>query len=262
VSLRTNRWTRTGARSRAVNADSFNSDAFDATCALCGKPGHFARDEQPSRESYPCPGCRASLRYQGQALVVLAHYARHGSMSIKMLVREREFRGLHVWEPGQYGPFRRYLKRLPNYQRSGFWPDVGRGKRRDGVRCEDITETTFASEAFDLVLTSEVFEHVRKPVLGFREIHRILRAGGAHIFSIPVSAPVRPTTRSRVDTSGPDDVFLVEPEYHNTHLVYNDFGLDLVDQLADVGFHTEIVPFVSTNPTAARQVSFCSVKLS
>lgn len=37
----------------------------------------------------------------------------------------------------------------------------------------------------DLVVTSDVFEHVLDPARGFSEIARTLKPGGAHVFTVP-----------------------------------------------------------------------------
>jgi SAM-dependent methyltransferase len=139
------------------------------------------------------------------------------------------------------------------------------GDEQDGTRCEDIMALTFSNESFDLIVTSDIFEHVRHPLVGFAEIHRVLRSGGRHIFSIPVQAPMATRTVERVDTSGPEDVHILEPRYHlgpgnSQHLVYNDFGTDLIDRLGEVGLETEVIAFEAPNPEASRLLTFCSVK--
>jgi SAM-dependent methyltransferase len=163
------------------------------------------------------------------------------------------------------GPFRTHFSRMPSYVMSDYWPDVAPGDEREGVRCEDLMALTFPDESFDLVVTSDIFEHVRKPAVGFREVHRVLRAGGRHIFSIPVQEPMRRVTVERVDTSGDEDVHILEPRYHlgpgnSQHIVYNDFGLDLIDDLGEVGFDTEVVRYRAPSTEASRLLTFCSVK--
>jgi SAM-dependent methyltransferase len=243
-----------------ANDDSTPADAFEGTCPVCGESASFVRDSRPTRESYGCPHCRGSLRYQGQARVIVDHFAREGSASIAALVRERDFQCLHIWEPGEIGPFRRYLRPLAHYEQSVFEPGVRPGEIVNGLRCENLMATTFKSESLDLIVTSDVFEHVRDPDVGFREMFRVLRPGGVHIFSIPVTAPMAPTTVPRVEISGDDDVFLLEPRYHKTHLVYNDFGRDLLDRLREIGFRADVVSFDVTNPNAARLLTFSTVK--
>jgi FkbM family methyltransferase len=235
-------------------------EGFDAACAVCGQLQRFEADHRYTRESYCCTNCKAALRYQGQARCILAHLRDLGAASLSELVRDPRFSEARIWEPGDIGPFRYFLAHLDGYVQTRYVPGALPGEVRDGVRCEDLMATTFADESFDLVVTSDVFEHVRHPELGFAEIFRVLRPGGAHVFSIPVMVPVPATTVARVDVSGPDDVFLLQPMYHVVHLVYNDFGADLLDLLDEIGFESEIVPFESTSADASRLVTFVSVK--
>ena len=67
-------------------------------------------------------------------------------------------------------------------------------------------------------------------------------------------------TVPRVDVSGDEDVFLLEPEYHGKSFVYNDFGADILDLLDEIGFETEPVWQPSDHPALNRLVAFRSVK--
>jgi SAM-dependent methyltransferase len=242
-----------------------NEIAYEGRCRVCGNEGRFTFPGGSPREHFRCPTCRANLRYQGQADVLCRRYGDPGTASIAELVRQRAFRSLDIFEPGLIGPIRPYLLDLPSYTYAGYWPDVAPGDERDGVRCEDLMGLTFPDESFDLVITSDIFEHVRHPEQGFAEVRRVLRPGGAHVFTIPVLAPMPRRTKIRVDTSGPEDVHLVEPNYHlgpndSRHLVYQDFGADLIDQLAELGLPTEVIAFDAPVASAARLVTFCSVR--
>ena len=242
-----------------------DDDSFAGTCNVCGEEQLFVRKNASLREGYRCRSCKASLRYRGQADAILRTYATDGSSTLAQLVGEPAFASLSFWEPGVLGPFRAHFTTMPGYVMSDFWPDVAPGDERDGVRCEDLMSLTFDDGSFDLVVTSDIFEHVRKPFVGFAEVHRVLRPGGRHIFSIPVQEPWRATTQVRVDTSGPEDVHLLEPRYHlgpgnSQHIVYNDFGRDLVDGLAEVGFDTDVIRFESPNAEASRLLTFRCTK--
>ena len=50
---------------------------------------------------------------------------------------------------------------------------------------DDITKSAFADGEFDLVLCSEVIEHIHDSPAALREMHRILRTGGTLILSTP-----------------------------------------------------------------------------
>lgn len=63
-------------------------------------------------------------------------------------------------------------------------PVVENARRVHGldVKTGELADVGFADAAFDVVFTSEVIEHVVHPVPLLREVHRVLRPGGAAIF--------------------------------------------------------------------------------
>ena len=212
------------------------------------------------REHHACRGCGASLRYRLQASAITATYGRIDA-TLAELVLEPSFRELAIYEPGIVGPFRALLSELPGYVNSYYWANIAAGEEHDGVRSEDLRSLTYADDSFDLVITSDIFEHVRGPMRAFAEIFRVLRPGGYHIFTVPLRWPFSGTSESRVDYSGPEDVFTVPPVYHGSptdpkgSLVYTDFGMDLPEDLRGLGFetvthhgHTYAVTFVSRKP--------------
>jgi SAM-dependent methyltransferase len=212
-------------------------------CDVCGHEGTYVVGEAATRETHQCESCDASLRYRVQAAAIAGTYGCP-DRTLAELVAEPRFRDLSIYEPGIVGPFRRLLRELPGYVSSYYWPDVPPGEQRDGVRCEDLRSLTFPDDSFDLVISSDIFEHVRGPMDGFAEIHRVLRPGGHHIFTVPLFWPFAPTTVARVDWSGPEDKFLKPPVYHGSpvdpkgSLVYTDFGMDLPEQLRELGYVT------------------------
>jgi SAM-dependent methyltransferase len=180
-------------------------DWYEDVCWVCGTPGKFVRDRVSLSESFRCSKCQGALRYQGQARAVVRAFARHGARSIAALAREPEFRRLKIFESDGSGHFRRHFSRIDGHLPSTYAPDAKPRERRNGVNCEDLMRLSFASMSIDLVLTSDVFEHVRHPRVGFSEVFRVLRPGGMHIFTIPVRWPMRERTVPRVDVSGADE---------------------------------------------------------
>ena len=212
------------------------------TCGVCGHDGDYVKTEEPTRENYHCGRCRASLRYRMQADAISATYGRPGVPFAQLV--EGTLSRLDIYEPGIIGAFRSFLSEVPGYVRSYYWEQVAPGTQHKGVRCEDLRSLTFADESFDLVISSDIFEHVRGPLQAFAEIFRVLRVGGFHVFTVPLAWPLPGITKARVDYSGPDDRFLEPPEYHGCptdpagSLVYTDFGMDLPEQLRELGFET------------------------
>lgn len=235
-------------------------DEYECPCSVCGVRGVFSRDRLGIAESFRCRSCGASLRYQGQARAIVRAFSRCGVRSLAEFVTEPEFSALSIFEPGSLGPLRQYLRRAHRYERSEYEPSARSGEIRDGVRYEDLMQLSFDAESFDLVVTSDIFEHVRHPYRAFAEVHRVLRPGGMHIFTIPCRWPPHRWTEPRVDVSGPIDVMIEEPVYHGASLVYNDFGLDLFDTLQAIGFVTDVQLFASSSETTSRQATFRSVR--
>jgi len=230
-------------------------------CDVCGTVGDFVRTDAPTRESFECRTCNASLRYRAQAAALTAAYGAP-ELSLAELVDVPAFRELEIYEPGIAGPLRYILRRLPRYLNSYYWPDVDPGQERDGVRCEDLRHLTFEDQSFDLVISSDILEHVRGPMDAFAETFRVLRPGGLHVFTVPMIWPLPSTTEARVDYSGPEDKHLLPPIYHGSpidpegSLVYTDFGMDLPEALRELGFETtthhgyrNAITFVSRKPT-------------
>lgn len=220
---------------------------YAGRCTVCGTSGSFLYDaaNRSIRENFKCASCRASLRYREQARLIVKHFARSGAACLAELVLETEFQTLAIFEPGLIGPFRKYLKKLTGYRSSFFSTDAAPGESRNGIEYQDLMNLTYEDDSFDLMLSSDIFEHVRKPFPGFREVNRVLKPGGFHIFSIPLQHPMRAETVFRVDTSGPVDVHVLPTHYHgapsgNRSLVYTDFGADMVDRMAEDGIALEI----------------------
>ena len=110
---------------------------------------------------------------------------------------------------------------------------------------QTLESLTFPDASFDVVITSDVMEHVRLEDAAHREIRRVLRPGGIYLFTVP-HFRTRPTL-DRVRIVDPDDpsrdVDLLEREYHGDAnspdgraLAYRAFGTDLDEKLAGLGF--------------------------
>jgi SAM-dependent methyltransferase len=132
-----------------------------------------------------------------------------------------------------------------NYVRSVYPPHISLGtKIDDGVYCQDLEQLTFADESFDVIITEDVLEHVRHYEMAFKEIYRVLKPKGVHVFTVPIG--LMQNTVIRVDTSGTEDIFLMPPEYHGDSLrnegilAYRNFGKDTPELLKEFGFETSI----------------------
>jgi len=151
--------------------------------------------------------------------------------------------GASVYELTAASPIYRCFRTHRGYQSGAYMSDRPFGiEIRPRVWNQDVQRLTFPDTSFDVVISSETMEHVRKPWIGFAEIHRVLKPGGVHCFTIPYRKDR--LTRSRVDTSGAEDVYVLPKAYHQDpfcpadSLVYSEFGSDLVELLQPLGFET------------------------
>ncbi|MGB5832400.1 MAG: methyltransferase domain-containing protein [Thiohalocapsa sp.] len=167
-------------------------------------------------------------------------YGKGRSRCLAELVRTPGFKQLRIYEPGTIGPFRAQLVGLPYYRQSDFHPDATRQSATQALPHQDLQALSWPDRSFDLVITSDVLEHVRHPQRALSEIARILVPGGYHVCTVPLQDPLRPASVFRVDTSGETDVPLLEERYHGNgkggrSLVYTDFGEDLLEMILDTG---------------------------
>lgn len=197
-----------------------------ARCPYCG-PSVFVRlrrDETGVR----CTHCAASAVHLALGWVLRDRMERLGDCD--------------ACELSARGPLVAFLRRSArSLATSEYFADVAPGTSRDGVRCEDIQRLTYADESFDLVTHTEVFEHVADDARAFAELARVLRAGGATVFTVPMHAGECTTERARLR----DGVIehLHAPVYHTDPLragagilVFRDYGYDILDRLRGAGF--------------------------
>ena len=201
-------------------------------CNICGWRGTFTRTED-GREGYLCGNCSASSRHRA---VVSALRLVVGAPAIPLYAWSASHATV-ILESSARGSYPVMLADKYTYIAPEYDPaKIAEGARPD--RYADFQDLHFAKETMDIVIASEVFEHVRRDRLGFTEIHRVLKPGGSLILTVPYD-PTLETTIQRIDTSGPEDRHLLEPEYHGGGghtLTYRNYGRDLPALLQEVGF--------------------------
>jgi SAM-dependent methyltransferase len=164
-------------------------------------------------------------------------------------VASRYLAGADVYEPATRGVFDdRIRRRARSFVTSEFFgPGVAGGTIRNGVRHEDLERLSFADASFDLVITSEVFEHIADPWAAFAEVRRVLRPGGRHLFSVPF--------RAGWPTANRDDQPAVrhfDPLRAEGVPVVTDFGDDLEELLQPFGFSVRVTRLPGGEQEVAR----------
>lgn len=210
-------------------------------CTVCGNSTFFSKAGNNLRETYKCKICGSISRNRHLAKVLCHVFGISESCSLQKL--RTSFPQLRLYEAQATGAIHDSLTELKGYVCSEFFPNIPCGVLSgSGIRCEDLQRLSFEDNSFDIVITQDVLEHVRNPELAWKEIHRVLKPLGYHIFTIPYSKDR--TTVRRVELVGGNDAFVLPQVFHSDGvgdgLVYMDFGYDLLEHLDAVGFSTKV----------------------
>jgi SAM-dependent methyltransferase len=147
-----------------------------------------------------------------------------------------------IYELSAHGAFYKYLlPRFPYLTTSDFIPGVTSGLMFKGRTIQDVEHLTYFAETFDIVSSTEVFEHVADDAQGYREVLRVLKPGGTFLFTVPLDVTLEKTVERAYRNEKNEIINILEPEYHGDYmgkgiLAFRNYGLDLVDKLKNIGF--------------------------
>ena len=233
------------------------------TCNVCGTDSRFFySDKSLYRESLLCGECLTSSRYRSIArgiLRAIREITGIDAASIAELNSTTNATSLSIYDAQI--PYYRTTRAYPipellakcnwiQVETSVFQPTKPLGSRiRPRVTNQSLEKLTFADSSFDIVITSDVMEHVRSDLQAHHEIRRVLKPGGAYVFTVPHFRNSDQTFH-RVQVVDPEDpskdIFLTEKEYHGDPnakggraLSYRAYGTDLDRTLEELGFSLE-----------------------
>lgn len=206
-------------------------------CRCCGKTSIFI-SLSAGEERKICLRCGANLRFEMLA-ELLRHVPLSGKVVVEMDPRSPLARGLFykIADTGKHDPMYKYI-------RTFYSLTIHPGTiSKIGARCEDITRTTFSNESIDVLISSDVLEHVADIDAAFREMYRILRPGGCYFFTVPP----RDKTYKRAEIIDGQIFYFTNPEYHSDPLnqdggilSYWDFGTDAISLFQKSGLKVSI----------------------
>jgi len=151
--------------------------------------------------------------------------------------------GFTIYNAESSGPLHARLARHAGYVCSEYFGDAHQGGTIiNGIRHEDLRQLSFADASFDLVLSSDVLEHMPSPYDAHRDIFRVLKPGGRHIFTVPFNAQaLDDDVRARLVDGRIE--YLAEALYHGDPvrpdegiLVWTIFGTRMMQTLEAIGF--------------------------
>lgn len=190
-------------------------------CSVCEMDVLFVEYKSWLRDNYLCTNCMSIPRNRA-LMVALNKY-------------QPNWRNLLIHESSPSEPLSYYLRAASsNYSSSHYFDNIKRGEYRGDHRSEDLTNLTFKKNSFDIFITSDVFEHVFNAKKAFKEIARVLKPGGIHIFTLPWYPDLHKSSNRAVIKKG-KVINIEEPEYHGNpiggegSLVSMNWGKDLID---------------------------------
>lgn len=203
-------------------------------CHICGAIADFVIDDKAVllREAR-CSHCGASVRNSDIAGELLNYIDEPDGDLISMAER---LSGLSILNACSSGYIHNALKDLPKYTCCEYFDGVPSGEYQDGILCVDLCNIPFPEETFDLVITEDVFEHIVNYERAMEEILRVLKAGGCHIFTVPVHENKKTESRDGKLPVYHDDP--VRPD--DGTLVITDWGEDIGDIIEEYGYRVEV----------------------
>jgi len=184
-------------------------------CHCCRRQVTFSSDEVWLRDHLSCSECNSTPRQ------------RNLIRALDELIPAWQEKDIHETSPGS-----EYFKALTGYSHSQYIPQVAFGSSLpDGGTNQNIESMTFESNSFDIFISQDVLEHVFDPEKACREILRVLKPGGWHIFTTPRHMDIGKSIK-RAKLVGDTIKYLKEPEYHanpvgdGKALVTYDWGKD------------------------------------
>ncbi len=169
------------------------------------------------QQGFHCDECNTNLRAMALAQAFMNLRGYNGIFS--NFITSFGQRKLQILEINQAGNLHQFLKRHKGHLLAEF-PSV------------DMTNLPYKDNSFDYILHSDTLEHVPDPIQGLKECLRVLKPGGACLYTVPLI--VDRLTRSCEGRP---------PSYHgNTacadadYLVRTEYGCDAWKHLALAGF--------------------------
>ena len=169
------------------------------------------------QQGYFCTACKVNLRTIALASAIMDHFSFSGLFN--EFIHLPFVQNLNVLELNPAGNLTTFLSQLPKHQLVQY-PDV------------DMMDMPYQDKSFDLVIHSDVLEHIKHPIVGLKECHRILDSNGCCVFTVPIVVDRLTVSRQGLSSS----YHGIQKHDKNDYLVHTEYGSDLWTHVALAGF--------------------------
>lgn len=210
----------------------------DGYCPICDNHVLFQSKSFWYRDDLHCSSCNSIVRERAIAVI------------LSQVVPNWRESAIHECSPVSRGMSLKLKSECSNYIASNYFPQHPLGAKVQFLQNENLESQTFSTEAFDVVVSLDVMEHVFRPDLAYAEVYRTLKAGGVYIHTFPIyKQQVEAAVRyAELSTDGTVRHLVAKPEYHgnpidkNGSLVTFHYGYDIHRQIAGWGpFEVSII---------------------
>ncbi len=197
-------------------------------CPFCGWRGdEFLTFGATARKNALCPKCDSLERHRLYYL-----YLR------KIIPQNKKFKVLH------FAPETILTNLFKSYKNIEYLSaDID---SRKAMIKEDITNTSFLDNSFDIIFCSHVLEHIQDDKKAMKELHRILKPNGFAILQVPIKDKFK---GKKIDQTF-EDSSIIDPQEREKIFGQKDhvrvYGRDYKNRLINSGFKVEINKFTSS----------------
>ncbi|MDQ8204251.1 class I SAM-dependent methyltransferase [Pelagicoccus sp. SDUM812003] len=228
-----------------IEKSALTLNKTSGTCPICEKYVVFSNWTENFRESGICEECGSTNRQRQVGVGIGKVY----DQSITELINSTT---LSIYNTEAKGPIHEKLKAHKDYTCSEYYgPQFASGELVDGIRNEDAQNLSFEDDSIDLILSTDVWEHIPNPYLAHKEVYRVLKKDGRHIFTVPFHKGGF-LDDIRAELKPDNSIYhFSEPIYHHDPirpegvLVYTIFSIEMLCKLSAIGFHTNMYKLYS-----------------
>ena len=216
-------------------------------CPVCGSYALMYIKGENLRETCICIKCRSTNRQRQIAWVACQVASLEKKKPIFSLKDFTKLDNFVVYNTEAGGAIHEQFLKMKGYICSEYLGSSYKsGDFVNNIVHQDLMDLSLSNESIDLVISSDVFEHIPDPYKAHKEVYRVLKRAGRHIFTVPFyQTEFLDEDRTIINSDG-NTISLKEPIYHKDpirvqgSLVYKIFSLEMLIKLRRIGFKTNL----------------------